>query len=329
MLAKVRRFGKISKINFFLLVCFFFFNFGRKKNFNIMTERQIQEKALLMLKGLPNNNIDFIEIKKPSSVASAVDFSKILSKLSPIVGNMLEFHIVDMLNSLDWHGEGVWKRQDPDFPDAVFVSDSLQCNVGLEVKAWFPLATEITGRFKVSTNLLQKNKYSVVLIAWLPEYVFWGRPHIIDVAIFDAMSVAEARNVHYHQPPRYVVREPEETDNRTKNLMQRNTSGFRFQESVSNNIDDASEYMKSIGMSHIYSPNAEYQNLVRQLLSTYNFREDTNFAKIDRIEHDGIEQFKQSISGLVYNGCPICEWADVANGKDNAALVSKLNDLFK
>lgn len=294
-----------------------------------MTPFQIQKKALSMFNGLPNNNIDIIEIKKPSSIESAVELIKILSKLSPIVGNMLEFHIVDMLNSLDWQGEGVWKRQDPDFPDAIFVSDMMKRNVGFEVKAWFPLATEITGRFKVSTDVLQNNKYSVVLIAWLPEFVFWGRPRIIDVAIFDAMSVADARNSHYHQPPRYVVREPEDTDSRTRNLKQRNTSGFRFQESNHNNINDAAEYIKAIGMSNIYSPNAEYQRKVRQLLSNYNFREDTNFAKIDRIEHQGIEQFKQNTFANVFCGRPIHEWANISKCKDNTILVSKLNDLFK
>ena len=52
----------------------------------------------------------------------------------------------------DWNGIGEWIRQDPGFPDALFKSSIIQPNPGIEIKAWFPFATEITARFKDSVT---------------------------------------------------------------------------------------------------------------------------------------------------------------------------------
>lgn len=89
---------------------------------------------------------------------------------------------------------------------------------GMEVKAWFPLATEITARFRDSQTLLQEKNTKVVVICWLPEFVIAGRPKIVDVFVYDAIDFAKARDVHYHNPPNYVVTEPEDTRLRTRNL---------------------------------------------------------------------------------------------------------------
>ena len=47
---------------------------------------------------------------------------------------------------------GEWQRQDPGFPDMIFVGPTVTPSPGFEIKAWFPLATEITARFKDSQN---------------------------------------------------------------------------------------------------------------------------------------------------------------------------------
>jgi len=41
---------------------------------------------------------------------------------------------------------------------------------GMEIKAWFPLATEITARFYNSQAFLQDYNTKVVVICWLPEF---------------------------------------------------------------------------------------------------------------------------------------------------------------
>ena len=92
---------------------------------------------------------------------------------------------------------------------------------GMELKAWFPLATEITARFRDSQTLLRDYNTKVVVICWLPEFVIAGQPKIIDVFTCDAIDFAKARDTHYHNPPNYIVIEPENTSARTRNLRQK------------------------------------------------------------------------------------------------------------
>ena len=87
---------------------------------------------------------------------------------------------------------GVWIRQDPGFPDALFKSNTISPNLGIEIKAWFPFATEITARFKDSITIFSQDNIDMALIAWLPENVIWGKPKIIDVLVVSGKSVAEA-----------------------------------------------------------------------------------------------------------------------------------------
>lgn len=103
---------------------------------------------------------------------------------------------------------------------------------GLEIKAWFPLATEITARFKDSQNHFSFDRTYVTILAWLPDKIIYGKPRILDVCVVSGLSVAVARDTHYHNPPDYLVLEPEDTTLRTANLQQTNTSGYKFQGSV-------------------------------------------------------------------------------------------------
>lgn len=269
-----------------------------------------------LVKDLSSNYIDVVEIKKPNSIEYAVNLAKVVSKLSPLIGNMIEFTTVDLLNAYDWKGRGKWVRQDPGFPDATFLSKSIVPNPGIEIKAWFPFATEITARFKESQNIFIENPHiNVALIAWLPENVIWGKPHILDTLVVSGESVAKARDMHYHRPPSYIVMEPEDTSERTGNLQQTNTNGFKFQEDKSD-IKSAEGYVKSLGEQFlVYSPSKEYQEKVKKLQSLYIYRLDTNYAKIDRIEHEGIEDFKERILNMMFHGKKIKDWAKILSGR--------------
>lgn len=317
------------KLNIFWLICRSFQSkFVYLHKIVIMESIELQNKAHQELKALRTRYIDVVDVKKPTSIDAAIELSKVVSKLSPLVGNMLEFHIVDVLNKIEWGCEGQWMRQDPDFPDAIFNSEEISPSVGFEVKAWYPFATEITGRFKTSTDILEQNLFDVALIAWLPEFVFWGKPQILEVGIFKGLSVAEARNNHYHQPPRYLVREPQDTSDRTENLKQRNTLGFRFQSNSSNSLNAAADYMKKIGMNSVYTTSAECQDRIRDLFTKFEYREDTNYAKIDRIEHNGIEQFKEHVLGLNYKGATINQWKRLMTEGNENRFRLKLESLL-
>ena len=210
---------------------------------------------------------DVLTIGKPKSHQSAIDFAKIVSKLSPILGNMVEFSFTDVLNQVsDLQEFGRWKRQDPEFPDTIF-EGSIFPRPGFEIKAWLPLATEITARFKDSQLAFANDNTRVALLAWLPEFVVFGQPKVVDVCVVSGKSVAEARDRHYNKPPDYIVLEPGDTAARTRNLQQTNTNGYKFQESPQR-LAEASAIVGGWPLQ-AFSPLEEYQALLRQLIVNF------------------------------------------------------------
>lgn len=293
-----------------------------------MDYQDILARAKQELVALDSHLIDVVDIKRPPNLEYAKQLAKVISKLSPLLGNMIEFSTVDLLNEHDWEEYGKWIRQDPGFPDALFQSDLIIPNPGIEIKAWFPFATEITARFKDSVTMFSQNNIDVALIAWLPEHVIWGKPQIIDVLVVGGRSVAEARDRHYHRPPDYLVFEPEDTTQRTANLQQTNTNGYKLQ-SDKCNAQDAIRVVDSWGEnSREYSPLPDYQRLLRTLYGQFVYRLDTNYAKIDRIEHTEIEAFKSRVLNTVFNGKTIKQWSNILSSNNAELLESALESIL-
>ncbi len=44
-----------------------------------------------------------------------------------------------------------------------------------------------------------------MLLAWLPDHLFYGKPRLIDAICIPASEVAKSRDDHYHNPPDYLV----------------------------------------------------------------------------------------------------------------------------
>ena len=268
----------------------------------------VLEQARGVLAGLAGHTLAVLEIAKPPDAQYAHHLIRVLSKLSPLVGNMIELSIVSSLNQLDWNGAGKWIRQDPGFPDTLFVG-SVEPQPGIEIKTWFPLATEITARFKDSVVHFKKEQVDVAVIAWLPSQMLYGKPRILDVFVDSAQSPASARDRHYYHPPDYLVIEPEDTRQRTANLQQTNTNGYKFQGTVKQ-LKQAEREVATWGAhGQQYRPTPTYQQKVRQLLGRYPYRLDTNFAKIDRIEHVGLEDFKARVLSTQIQGHTVLDWA--------------------
>lgn len=273
-----------------------------------MNSSEVINLAIGNLTNLIGRSIEIADIIKPPELEAAVNLFKTVSKLSPLVANQLEFHTIDFLNTIpEFQAVGRWRRQDPGFPDAIFDSEILP-PPGLEIKAWFPLATEITARFKDSQNHFSADQIYVVMIAWLPEYLIYGKPKVIDILFVSGKSIAKARDIHYHKPPDYLVIEPEDTSSRTANLQQTNTNGYKFQGS-SEDFEEAKKIVDSWGPAgRVYEPTPEYQTTIRQLVNNFNYRLDTNFAKMDRIEHPEIEQFKRKVYNSKFLGLKVQDW---------------------
>lgn len=201
-------------------------------------------------------------------------------------------------------------------------------NPGIEIKAWFPFATEITARFKDSVTIFSENNIDVALIAWLPEHVIWGKPQIINVLVVSGKSVAEARDSHYHRPPDYIVFEPEDTSSRTANLQQTNTNGYKIQADKCN-ITEAAKVVESWGPTgKQYSPALEYQRKLMALRGQFVYRLDTNYAKIDRIEHSEIEEFKTKVLSTVFHGKTIKQWSTILSSNDDTVLEEALKTIL-
>lgn len=292
------------------------------------TYKSILSTASKELSKLKGRTFDIVDVKCPSSIEYAVQLSKIVSKLSPLIGNLIEFSTIDTLNQHDWKSNGNWLRQDPGFPDTLFKSDTILPNPGIEIKAWFPFTTEITARFKDSVTLFKPNHINVALIAWLPEHIIYGKPKIIDVLVVSGKSVAEARDKHYYKPPHYLVLEPEDTSSRTSNLQQTNTNGYRLQMEKCD-IEEAQKIVDNWGEELLkYSPKSQHQEIIRSLLSRYTYRLDTNYAKIDRIGHSAIEKFKTCVGNSMVNGKTVREWKHILSSTDDTLLRVELETLL-
>lgn len=280
------------------------------------------------LAALDSHLIDVLDITRPSSLAYAKNLAKVISKLSPLLGNMIEFSTVELLNRYDWQGAGRWIRQDPGFPDALFQSETVLPNPGIEIKAWFPFATEITARFKDSVTIFQKENIDMALIAWLPEHVIWGKPQILDVLVVSGKSVAQARDLHYHKPPDYLVFEPEDTSARTANLQQTNTNGYKLQQDKCS-LEEARAVVASWGETgKTYRPDPDYQRLLRTLYGKFIYRLDTNYAKIDRIEHPDIEAFKARVLQKKFHGKTVRQWSAILASPNEEALEAALKTIL-
>ena len=273
-----------------------------------MNTQGVIQSASRHLQTLTGHVFDVLTISRPNTADEAVNLAKVISKLSPLVGNLIEFNTVEFLNTQpEYEPLGKWVRQDPGFPDAVFIG-SISPTPGFEIKAWFPLATEITARFRDSQDHFTQDQTYVCLLAWLPEQMIFGKPRIIDVCIVSGKSVAEARDRHYHNPPDYLVIEPEDTAARTRNLRQTNTNGYKFQ-GTSGQLAEAQKIVESWSLdSSRYQTTVEYQALLRELQGAFPYRLDTNFAKMDRIMHSDIENFKQRVLSQNLHGHTIREW---------------------
>ena len=288
------------------------------------TARDVLNSAEKHLLGLRGHVFDVLTIAEPVSPAAAANLAKIVSKLSPLVGNLIEFNSVEILNEHSlYSSEGSWERQDPGFPDTVF-RGKVSPLPGIEIKAWFPLSTEITARFKDSQLHFSEDCTDVAMLAWLPQHLIYGKPFIVDAVVVSGLSVARSRDTHYHNPPDYLVVEPGDTTARTRNLQQTNTNGFKWQ-GDSGQLEEAKRLVQSWGAEGgTYAPTPEYQRLCRELMARFPYRLDTNYAKMDRIVHKEIEDFKSRVLQTNVRGATVAQWARLFASGNEEKIASVL-----
>lgn len=240
-----------------------------------------------------------------------------VSKLSPLTSTLLESRAVLDLAVATEGGRFQIERQDPGFPDAGVFLDGLATGHGLEIKAYNVLATEITARFRASQLALVNKNIHVVLICWVMDRVIHGQPLILDVQFIEAMSLAKARDAHYNRPPNYVVSPPDDNRGRIGSMLLRNVEGHVLQPSTTAEslgrvrvIQEALLQGAALGEPH-HEVTAE---LTRHLRANLTYRLDTNFAKLDRIQHHEVESAKARNLGRLYLGRTFADWRAVLRG---------------
>ncbi|MCS1409738.1 MAG: hypothetical protein M2R45_02922 [Verrucomicrobia subdivision 3 bacterium] len=127
---------------------------------------------------------------------------------------------------------------------------------------------------------------------------------------------------HSHNPPDYLVIEPEDTTARTRNLQQTNTNGYKWQGTHEEFFEATSLVNEWGDNARKYQPTPEYQAKLRELIAEYPYRLDTNFAKMNRIGHDGISRFKDRVLSIEHHGKTIRQWTRLF-GKGNEANLQK------
>src|SRR5437899_870269 len=81
-----------------------------------MNTEDVIKRATIHLMNLQGHVFDVLNVGQPVSAAAAVNLAKVVSKLSPLVGNLIEFNTTEILNRQpEFHPFGRWVRQDPDF----------------------------------------------------------------------------------------------------------------------------------------------------------------------------------------------------------------------
>ncbi len=263
------------------------------------------EMAKNQILGIVDKTTDLFSIKIPDDPEDTIPI-EVISKLSPLVANIFEIWMAHMLNKPTSEWGGKWKRQDPDFPDIV-LNGTIEPVPGIEMKTWFPFSTEMTARFKESQTHLSENNTLLAIICWIPEYILFGFPKVIDIWVGNALEVAVARNGHYYNPPDYILIEPEDTVMRTRNLQQRNVSGYKFQ-GTPQQLEEAERLVDEWENFNTYSLDPDKQFNISLLSDRFNYRNETNFSKLDRIKHEGIDEFISRTYRKMLFGSTIGEW---------------------
>jgi hypothetical protein len=101
------------------------------------------------------------------------------------------------------------------------------------------------------------------------------------------------------------------------NLQQTNTNGYKFQGSAAD-LERAKLVVEAWGTDGLtYSTSHEYQTMLQGLRGNFNYRLDTNYAKMDRIGLASLEEFKTRILETEYHGHTIRQWSRILARQNN------------
>lgn len=166
--------------------------------------------------------------------------------------------------------------------------------------------------------------------------VIFGVPKVLGVLATRGSDVARSRDRHYWNPPTYLTVEPRDTSARTSNLRQSNVNGYRIQETDQSKVTEAHKLVRNTSLDDQEPHEPEPQLLAMKLMSDFTYRLDTNFAKIDRIDNDAIEEFKKEMIESVHLGRRVSDWTKImrnlttdSHNIDSPSFSTTIADLYR
>ena len=107
----------------------------------------------------------------------------------------------------------------------------------------------------------------------------------------------------------YLIVEPGDTTRRTRNLQQTNVNGYKWQSAAPTDLEAATKMVNAHPGKDAPPHSPEAQALCQQLMASFTYRLDTNFAKVDRIDNFHIEAFKSKVLSMRMRGRTMRGWA--------------------
>jgi len=258
-------------------------------------------------------------VPTPKSLGGAIPTGT-LAKFSSVLSNMLEVHLVEELNKVNkmfnyWPNHK-WINQDPYFPDCILVPNkgynpktNTHGVMGIEVKIWYPMATELTARLNESQDTAGLDNSVLLIGAWMPKSLIWGEIHTLGAGVFDLLDVIRTRDRKWFKPPKELITEPNDTTSRTSNLQQTNVIFWELQSG-----NDIAKTIVAGWPDEDYSTDSATQTRINHLIDHPDIsyrQENQNRNKIQRINFAEIDDFRQSMSEKKICGKTLKSWQEM------------------
>jgi len=289
-------------------------------------ETWIDQRTLNILKVNKCNEdavIEFIKnMSKLSSLISVQIETKALKRINATYGDSLPDNVGWVVN------ERIGGEKYPDlaFGDFEFDPGSDWVWPGVEIKAWCPFATAMSGRMMKGQSIMQKYPDQLLLVAWLPEHLLYGKPQVIGTWVGDGLEMAKSRDEYWHDPPRSLILEPDFSPDREAHKQHTNVDRYLWDDS-DDKLDEAREMARDLDLlGTTYSYEGDYQRRVRQLYSSFTYKKGTNFRKLNRLHHDPLDTFPERIrQNTTIEGKTLAEWNTHLKNDDANAFKTVLN----
>ena len=264
--------------------------------------------------------INILTINKCDEDA-VIPFLKNMSKLSSLISVQIETRSLarldaiygeDLPNDVEWViNERVGGEKYPDlaFADLEFSPSSNWVWPGVEIKTWCPFATEMSGRMMKGQSIMENYPDQLLLVAWLPDHLLYGDPQVIGTWVGDGLEMAKSRDDYWHDPPKSLILEPDFSPDREAHKQHTNVDRYLWDDDDSN-LEAAEQMAKDLGLyATPYSYDDDYQENVRKVYNSFNYKKGTNFRKLDRLHHDPLDNFPDRIrEDTIIEGKSLDEW---------------------